>query len=276
MTCCFGWPRLKRREQVSTILQAVCGERIKLAVERREEPRWGEMSGPFGYSFPGHRPRGVLDQQHRRAGGGKTGQAAEVARPKFLRETVEVPQFGKFPQRRGLLLVESWKFGGHARTYSESIRPDTPGRTLPSPLSKRTLTFRNPLVDGPIYSISLQKTNEVTDGRMIIAGDFNTVNHVIRNRLARLLTNGVLDTTFDAGNGADGSIRATAMQPDGRLVIGGFFTQVANTNRNLGFTTYVIEDATRAIDLNGSLAAAWKQMTEAGVKRIQSGDIQVA
>jgi nicotinamidase/pyrazinamidase len=44
--------------------------------------------------------------------------------------------------------------------------------------------------------------------------------------------------------------------------------------RKFGFTTYVIEDATRAIDLNGSLAAAWKQMTEAGVKRIQSGDIQ--
>ena len=28
-----------------------------------------------------------------------------------------------------------------------------------------------------------------------------------------------------------------------------------------GFEVYVIEDATRAIDLNGSLAAAWKQMT---------------
>jgi nicotinamidase/pyrazinamidase len=46
--------------------------------------------------------------------------------------------------------------------------------------------------------------------------------------------------------------------------------------RKLGFTTYVIEDATRAIDLNGSLAAAWKQMTDAGVKRIQSSDIQTA
>jgi len=46
--------------------------------------------------------------------------------------------------------------------------------------------------------------------------------------------------------------------------------------RKFGFTTYVIEDATRAIDLNGSLAAAWKQMTDAGVKRIQSADIQPA
>jgi len=43
--------------------------------------------------------------------------------------------------------------------------------------------------------------------------------------------------------------------------------------RKAGFNCYVIEDATRAIDLNGSLAAAWKQMGEAGVKRIQSSDI---
>jgi len=43
--------------------------------------------------------------------------------------------------------------------------------------------------------------------------------------------------------------------------------------RKLGFDTYVIEDAARGIDLNGSLAAAWKQMTAKGVKRIQSSDI---
>lgn len=43
--------------------------------------------------------------------------------------------------------------------------------------------------------------------------------------------------------------------------------------RKLGFEVYVIEDATRAIDLNGSLAAAWKEMAKAGVKRIQSADI---
>ena len=43
--------------------------------------------------------------------------------------------------------------------------------------------------------------------------------------------------------------------------------------RKHGFEAYVIEDATRGIDLNGSLAAAWKQMTAKGVKRIQSADI---
>jgi nicotinamidase/pyrazinamidase len=43
--------------------------------------------------------------------------------------------------------------------------------------------------------------------------------------------------------------------------------------RKAGFEVYVIEDATRAIDLNGSLAAAWKQMASKGVKRIQSSDV---
>ena len=46
--------------------------------------------------------------------------------------------------------------------------------------------------------------------------------------------------------------------------------------RKAGFASYVVEDATRAIDLNGSLAAAWKQMSAKGVKRIQSGDLDVA
>ena len=43
--------------------------------------------------------------------------------------------------------------------------------------------------------------------------------------------------------------------------------------RKAGFGAVVIEDATRAIDLNGSLAAAWKQMQDKGVKRIKSTDI---
>jgi nicotinamidase/pyrazinamidase len=46
--------------------------------------------------------------------------------------------------------------------------------------------------------------------------------------------------------------------------------------RKAGFETYVIEDACRGIDTQGSLAKAWADMTKAGVKRIQSGDIAVA
>jgi nicotinamidase/pyrazinamidase len=40
-----------------------------------------------------------------------------------------------------------------------------------------------------------------------------------------------------------------------------------------GFDVTVIEDATRAIDSNGSLAKAWADMEDAGVQRIQSREI---
>ena len=40
-----------------------------------------------------------------------------------------------------------------------------------------------------------------------------------------------------------------------------------------GFETFVIEDACRAIDVGGSLDAAWARMQAAGVRRILSSDI---
>ncbi len=42
--------------------------------------------------------------------------------------------------------------------------------------------------------------------------------------------------------------------------------------RKAGFRASVIEDASRGIDLNGSVAKAWADMTKAGVKRVQSSD----
>jgi nicotinamidase/pyrazinamidase len=45
--------------------------------------------------------------------------------------------------------------------------------------------------------------------------------------------------------------------------------------RKAEFTVFVIEDACRAIDTNGSLATAWAAMRKAGVKRIKSSDIAV-
>jgi nicotinamidase/pyrazinamidase len=43
--------------------------------------------------------------------------------------------------------------------------------------------------------------------------------------------------------------------------------------RRLGFAAAVVEDACRAIDNQGSLAAAWEKMRKAGVRRIRSADI---
>lgn len=62
------------------------------------------------------------------------------------------------------------------------------------------------------------------DGKIIIAGEFNTVNGMSRTRLARLNTSGTLDTTFNAT--ADQPAQAIAIQSDGKIVIGGGFENV--------------------------------------------------
>ena len=65
-----------------------------------------------------------------------------------------------------------------------------------------------------------------------------------------------------------------------RLFIAGLATDfcvawTALDARKAGFDAYVIEDACRGIDTQGSLAKAWADMAKAGVKRIQSSDIAV-
>ena len=65
-----------------------------------------------------------------------------------------------------------------------------------------------------------------------------------------------------------------------KLFIAGLATDfcvawTATDARKAGFEAYVIEDACRGIDTQGSLAKAWADMTKAGVKRIQSADIAV-
>jgi nicotinamidase/pyrazinamidase len=65
-----------------------------------------------------------------------------------------------------------------------------------------------------------------------------------------------------------------------RLFVAGLATDfcvawTALDARKAGFEAFVIEDACRGIDTQGSLAKAWADMGAAGVKRIQSSDIVV-
>src|SRR6185436_5746463 len=71
------------------------------------------------------------------------------------------------------------------------------------------------------------------DGKVIIAGEFTTFNGFPRPHIARLNLDGSLDTSFDPGtNGPNGTIWSMALQPDGRVVIAGEFTQINGLSRN--------------------------------------------
>ena len=60
------------------------------------------------------------------------------------------------------------------------------------------------------------------DGKIILAGSFNSVQGVGRNNIARLNADGTLDLSFDPN--ANGSIHGMALQSDGRLILCGSFS----------------------------------------------------
>ena len=70
------------------------------------------------------------------------------------------------------------------------------------------------------------------DGKLLIAGPFSSIGTTPRAGIARLESDASLDLTFDPGTGANGAISFLALQKDGKVVMAGDFTAVAETARN--------------------------------------------
>ena len=70
------------------------------------------------------------------------------------------------------------------------------------------------------------------DGSVIIVGNFTAYKGVTRNRVARILPTGQLDTTFDPLQGANKEVFAVKLIEDGRVVITGSFDSFAGQASN--------------------------------------------
>jgi uncharacterized delta-60 repeat protein len=79
------------------------------------------------------------------------------------------------------------------------------------------------------HSVAIQP-----DGKIVIGGFFTAFNGVATPRIVRLNTDGTLDTQFSAngGSGANSQVNSVAIQPDGKIVIGGFFASFNGTTAN--------------------------------------------
>ncbi|RYY87108.1 MAG: hypothetical protein EOO15_12790 [Chitinophagaceae bacterium] len=85
------------------------------------------------------------------------------------------------------------------------------------------------------------------DGMILVGGQFNTFNGTARKSVVRLNSDGSLDTSFDPGTGASSVVYTMAIQPDGKIVIGGLFNTYNGTTRN----------RVARINSNGSLDATF-------------------
>jgi uncharacterized delta-60 repeat protein len=96
-------------------------------------------------------------------------------------------------------------------------------------------TFCTNAVDGAKFNISVSKIEIQSDGKILVGGGFsNYAGTTGRSYLIRLNSDGTLDTTF-CTNAVDGtkfssSVRSLKIQPDGKILVGGTFTNYASTS----------------------------------------------
>jgi len=79
--------------------------------------------------------------------------------------------------------------------------------------------------DDYVKALALQ-----SDGKLVVGGAFTTFNRAARNRIVRLNTNGTTDAAFRIGTGFNNLVNAVALQPDGKILVGGSFVRYKDTS----------------------------------------------
>jgi uncharacterized delta-60 repeat protein len=110
--------------------------------------------------------------------------------------------------------------------------------------------------DNNVYTTAIQ-----SDGKIIIGGVFTSYNGIPGNLIARVNSDGSLDTGFNPAAGANDTIWATAIQTDGKIIAGGKFTAYHGTGRNR--ITRIIDNCT-AINTAVTQSSDTLTATEAG------------
>ena len=164
---------------------------------------------------------------------------------------------------QNIVVTQDWHAPGHA-SFASSHQGKKPFETTQLSYGTQVL-WPDHCVQGT-EDASLHKDLKLPTAQIIIRKGFHKeidsysafgeADHKTSTGLAGYLKARGIKTLYVTGLATDFCVAWTAMDA-----------------RKAGFDVFVIEDATRAIDLNGSLAAAWKQMAAKGVRRIQSCDL---
>ena len=81
--------------------------------------------------------------------------------------------------------------------------------------------------NGRVNCFSLQ-----SDGKIIVGGLFTTYNGYSCNYIVRLNPDGTRDVSFDTGSGFNNQVQTTAIQSDGKILVGGDFNCYNGNQKN--------------------------------------------
>jgi nicotinamidase/pyrazinamidase len=164
---------------------------------------------------------------------------------------------------QNVVLTQDWHTPGHV-SFASSHADKKPFESVELPYGKQIL-WPDHCVQGT-EGAAIHKGIDIPHAQLIIRKGFN---RNVDSYSAFVEADGKSKT------GLDGYFNARGIKT---VYVVGLATDfcvawTAMDARKLGLAAAVIENACRGIDTQGSLAAAWKAMEQAGVKRIQSSDI---
>jgi uncharacterized delta-60 repeat protein len=81
--------------------------------------------------------------------------------------------------------------------------------------------------NGGVYDIKIQ-----SDGKILVGGNFTNYNGTTTNNIVRLNSNGSIDTSFSIGTGFNNNVEVIYIQSDGKILVGGWFTDYNGTPAN--------------------------------------------
>jgi uncharacterized delta-60 repeat protein len=114
---------------------------------------------------------------------------------------------------------------------------------------------------------------EQPDGKIVYVGYFTSYGATAANRIIRLNADFSVDDTFVYGTGFNGDATAIAIQSDGKLIVGGNFTQYNGTARNrmVRLNTDGSLDTSFGIG-TGFNATVWSVLVQSDGKIVAAGD----
>ena len=110
--------------------------------------------------------------------------------------------------------------GGHFTAYKNA--PVTRVIHLNSDGTKDEGGFNN-----DVTALALQ-----SDGKTIVGGSFTAYKGITENRIIRLNPDATKDSSFNTGTGFAGSVFTTTLQPDGKIIAGGYFSSYKGVTEN--------------------------------------------
>ena len=175
-----------------------------------------------------------------------------------------VPLINELAQRfERVVLTQDWHPSGH-KSFATSHPGHKPFDSIKLPYGEQTL-WPDHCVQGS-DGAALHKDLLVPHAQLVIRKGW----HKELDSYSAFL-----EADRETRTGLDAYLRAHGVK---RVFVCGLATDycvawTALDARKLRFAAVVIEDACRAIDMQGSLAAAWEKMEKAGVKRMHSADV---